>query len=147
MVQLNNFLWDKFNEYKMPVYFIQNWNYNYQNWNIYNIPLRRTGLSGSSCEHFLPVVPLRTAKDISFQIHIYNKSIFRYKQAKKLVKSKKVFGSKLKPSKKIVRRRVKESDIAHFTSNVLNKNTRVNIPFQSISPFEIIICLGYGLGH
>ena len=49
----------------------------------------------------------------------------RYKEAKKLVKSKKVFGSKLKPHKKIVRYRVKESDIAHFTSHVLQKNTRV----------------------
>lgn len=52
---------------------------------------------------------------------------YRYKQAKKLVKAKKVFGSKLRPTKKIVRSRVKEVDIAHFTSHVLNKNTRVSI--------------------
>ena len=49
----------------------------------------------------------------------------RFKQAKLLTKRKVVFGSKLKPKKSLKRSTVRDKDIAHFTSFVLHKNTRV----------------------
>ena len=62
----------------------------------------------------------------------------RFKQAKLLTKRKVVFGSKLKPKKSLKRSTVRDKDIAHFTSFVLHKNTRV-IFFLSYLSFVFII--------
>ena len=54
-------------------------------------------------------------------------NIDRYRQARKLTKSKVVFGSKLKQRKFKTNTPVRDKDITHFTTFVLQKHTRVII--------------------
>ena len=68
----------------------------------------------------------------------------RFKQAKLLTKRKVVFGSKLRPKKSLKRSTVRDKDIAHFTSFVLHKNTRVIL--LTYLSFVFIFLSGYGLG-
>ena len=54
---------------------------------------------------------------------VYILHLYRYKEAKKLVKTR--IESTLKPKKKVLRMKVRDKDISHFTAHVLQKNTRV----------------------
>ena len=70
---------------------------------------------------------------------------FRFKQAKKLVRNKTVFGSKLKKRKFKNTTPVRDKDITHFTAYVLQKHTRV---IRKKICTKIQICLaGHGMGN
>ena len=59
------------------------------------------------------------------KIKIISTLYFRFKQAKKVVRNKTVFGSKLKKRKFKNTTPVRDKDITHFTAYVLQKHTRV----------------------
>ena len=63
-----------------------------------------------------------------------------------MTKSKVVFGGKLKKKKFKTKMLVRDKDIAHFTSYVLQKHTRVIITDRR-NGFEIDLYAGHGLGY